>query len=422
MDLTGLVRQAWQGLFPPYPPLLADVTYQPRPPDLRPGYPNISIGAGPQVVNFNTWQSVDEWLAFRQPAIWRGVVLIASTISVLPIHGYRHLERLEPTPQLLREPSPTWTRAETWHALIVDYLLWGNAIAHLTDIDDWGHPQRLRPLPAEQVVARVVDGEIEEYSYHDRPLAPEEVFHIRWNVRPGWAFGVGVLAALPDTLRLMEQLRKHATGHFQNAAVPPGILNVDRDEVTEAQLETLKRGWTEGRRAGGVGVLNKLVSWQDVANNPEQSQLLESRQYSATEAEYVLNLPPGILGGTQGSGGRLTYQNLEQLETTFHRQTLWPILTKAEHKLGPLLPGVQYAKFELAGLLRADTKTRYEEYDIALRNGFLTIDEIRALEDRPPMPEQTIQPSPPTLPLQAAQMVQQQQPAEPQATTPGGVG
>jgi hypothetical protein len=40
------------------------------------------------------------------------------------------------------------------------------------------------------------------------------------------------------------------------------------------------------------------------------------------------------------------------------------------------------------GTLRADTATRYAAYKVALDAGFMTLDEVRALEDRPPLPEE----------------------------------
>ncbi len=50
------------------------------------------------------------------------------------------------------------------------------------------------------------------------------------------------------------------------------------------------------------------------------------------------------------------------------------------------MPRGQYARFNRGSLLRTDLKTRYESYEIGLRAGFLTIAEVRELEDREPLP------------------------------------
>ena len=53
-----------------------------------------------------------------------------------------------------------------------------------------------------------------------------------------------------------------------------------------------------------------------------------------------------------------------------------------------MLPAGMQAKFNYEGLLRADTKTRYESYQIAINCGLLTRNEARALEGREPLNEQ----------------------------------
>jgi hypothetical protein len=52
-----------------------------------------------------------------------------------------------------------------------------------------------------------------------------------------------------------------------------------------------------------------------------------------------------------------------------------------------LLPGLQYIRFNVDARLRAKTKDRYESYQTALSNGFLSADEIRAMEDLGPLPK-----------------------------------
>lgn len=53
-----------------------------------------------------------------------------------------------------------------------------------------------------------------------------------------------------------------------------------------------------------------------------------------------------------------------------------------------MLPAGMQAKFNYEGLLRADTKTRYESYQIAINCGLLTRNECRALDGLEPLDEQ----------------------------------
>jgi len=52
-----------------------------------------------------------------------------------------------------------------------------------------------------------------------------------------------------------------------------------------------------------------------------------------------------------------------------------------------MMPRPQYVKFNADALIRVDTKTRHEIYQIDRNIGLRNIDELRALEDEEPLPD-----------------------------------
>lgn len=66
---------------------------------------------------------------------------------------------------------------------------------------------------------------------------------------------------------------------------------------------------------------------------------------------------------------------VRQYEHEFNRK----LLTKVDRKNG------MYFKFNLGGLLRGDTTTRTAYYQAAIRNGWLSQDDVRRYEDEPPV-------------------------------------
>jgi hypothetical protein len=56
-----------------------------------------------------------------------------------------------------------------------------------------------------------------------------------------------------------------------------------------------------------------------------------------------------------------------------------------EEALSALMPRPQYVKFNIDAMVRADLGTRYAAHAVALQQGFLTNDEVREIEDRPPL-------------------------------------
>jgi phage portal protein BeeE len=76
------------------------------------------------------------------------------------------------------------------------------------------------------------------------------------------------------------------------------------------------------------------------------------------------------------------------MQTSLKTFTLLPWIRRIEAALDAQFPQGTEVKIITDGVLRADTSTRYQAYESALRSGWMTVDEVRALEDRPPLPEQ----------------------------------
>ena len=98
----------------------------------------------------------------------------------------------------------------------------------------------------------------------------------------------------------------------------------------------------------------------------------------------MIGLPAYYLGAPNSSR---TYSNVSEENLQLVRWTLLPWIQRIESKMTEYLPRGQVAKMNVDALLRPDTKSRYEAHEIALRAGFLTLDEVRELENREPLAE-----------------------------------
>ncbi len=67
------------------------------------------------------------------------------------------------------------------------------------------------------------------------------------------------------------------------------------------------------------------------------------------------------------------------------RFALMPWIIRFEQAFSDLLPRGQVAKFNVDAFLRPDTLTRYQAHEIGLRSGFLTVDDVRKIEDLEPL-------------------------------------
>jgi hypothetical protein len=87
--------------------------------------------------------------------------------------------------------------------------------------------------------------------------------------------------------------------------------------------------------------------------------------------------------GSQVPGAR-AYASQEQDSVSFVTITLRPIIYKLEEAFGRLLTPISpnaFLKFNMEGLLRGDIQSRYAAYSQGVQAGFLSINDIRRLED-----------------------------------------
>ena len=158
----------------------------------------------------------------------------------------------------------------------------------------------------------------------------------------------------------------------------------------EAVTEVWRNWRREGRRRGSVPLLNG-VRFNPVAVAPEESQFLETQKFNVSQIARVFGVPPEMIAGEAGNS--LTYANVEQRSLDFLTYAINPWLVRLDHALGRLLPSTLSVKLNADALMRSTTLERYEAHKIALDAGFLTVDEVRALEDLPPLPKSQAPPA-----------------------------
>jgi HK97 family phage portal protein len=114
--------------------------------------------------------------------------------------------------------------------------------------------------------------------------------------------------------------------------------------------------------------------------NANDSQLVEARNQAVADSANITGIPGNFVGAPNTSR---TYTNTELQAIEYIRTSLAPLTARIEAVFTDYLPRGQHARFNYDSLLRADTYTRYQAHKLALEAGFLTIDEVRELENRP---------------------------------------
>jgi phage portal protein BeeE len=163
------------------------------------------------------------------------------------------------------------------------------------------------------------------------------------------------------------------------------VIEVDQN-LTAEQAENLRngfdskhRGWRKGHR---TGVLSGGAKFKTTQVDPESSQSIEARRLAVEDVARAFNIPANMLN----IPGTTTYASVEQNNIQFITHTLRPIVQKLEDAFSPLMaryPGGETAfiKWNLDGLARADLSSRMSAYSIGIQAGFMSINDVRRLED-----------------------------------------
>jgi HK97 family phage portal protein len=328
---------------------------------------------------------VDEQTALGVPAIWRGITLIADAIGALPLHSYRNGKLVSPTPQILIRPNPPETRMETISAMAAALLIHGNYIAVLGEPGINGLPDNFYPVAPDRVHVSRENGRM-IYKIDDRTYDQSEILHIKNFSVPGSVVGIGILGAQKQAIGKSIAINEYAARYFDGGVIPTAVLKSANPDLTQEEADAMKSSWMSmyaGRNRAPV-VMNASTEFQVLSNNAQESQLLESQVNDLTTAANILGLPAYYLGSPNSSR---TYSNVEQENLQLVRWSIQPIAQRIEEALSDLLVRGQNAKFNYDSLLRTDTKSRYEAHALAIQNGFLTVDEVRAMEQRDPIDE-----------------------------------
>lgn len=336
-------------------------------------------------------------------AAWACVNLLAGTIASLPLMVYRTDRRGRRTVAgdhslyrvLHDSPNADQTSLDFWEFVCACLEMHGNAYCEI-DRGDNGRVIALSPpmLPETMGVRRLGNGDL-EYRWTDggkqRVETQNRILHIR-------GFGGSPLGGLSTltfgrhAFGMAQAINRAAAATFRNGVRATGVMTTDKafqgTQRKDAE-ELLLQKYAGAMNAGVPMLLDNGLKWQSLTINPDDAQMLESRAFSVEEICRFFGVPPFMVGHTEKSTSWGT--GLEQQTLGFQKFTLRRRLKRIEQALEKqlLTPADRAAgitiEFNLEGLLRADSKARSEFYQQMTQIGAMTINEVRSLENLPPV-------------------------------------
>jgi HK97 family phage portal protein len=349
--------------------------------------------------------------AMRLSPVWACVRLLSETTATLPLHVYERQEgglgkRADDSAQaqLMAQPSPMLTGVQLLEVMMGHVLLWGNAYAAILR-NGSGQPIEIVPILPQFVRVYLTEARRLVYDVvlpgDNLPVRMDQadVIHVA-----GLSFdgikGLSVVRYAAQSIGLGIAAETYGANFFGNASQPAGFISVP-EKLTKEQAETLRSQWQS--IYGGLGGAHKTAvipnggKFEKITIPNNEAQFLESRKFQITDIARWFRVPPHMIGDLE----RATFSNIEHQSLEFVQHSIRPWLVRIENELNRKLfppvavalrgdaietaPSPYYFEFTVEGLLRGDQKSRSEYYVKARQWGWLSVNDIRRLENMPPV-------------------------------------
>lgn len=319
------------------------------------------------------------------------ISILCDAVSMLPVEHLRKVDgRREPVPRptpLITSPDPDCPNGwiDWCTRLVMSIATRGNAYSLHLERDSLGYPTVSRPVHPDDIrpVKSRRTGRL-EYELAKGPTVDSfDVMHIPYLVQPGSLAGISPIGAGARGIRLATMTERFGEMWFRDGNAPSGVLETEQP-MDDKEARTQLARWIVARKGNRhPAVLSGGLKWRAVTINPNESQFLETRQLNTSQVARLWRVPPHMIGDVERSTSWGT--GIEEQGIGFVVFTLGPYIARIEAALNKLTPRGTYVRLNVNGLLRGNAKDRMTAYAIGRQWGWLSVNDIRTLEDLPPI-------------------------------------
>ena len=361
--------------------------------------------ATPSRIQLSSTYYVDYAEIYRSQESVRTVVsFLARNVAQLGLHMFERVgdddrRRMSDHPMalMLKQPNPWTTKYRFIQALVCDFAIYDRAYWLKTRITPESNglvripPQIVTPEGDNWLTPNgfKVDG-----TSGTRIYKADEVIYFR-----GYGLdkdiGISPLEALRRTLR-----EEYAAGEMReqvmrNGARMSGYLERPKDapEWSDTARDRFKRNWQAqysgaGPGAGGTPILEDGMQFKPVSQTARDLQYIESRKLTREEVAAAYFVPPPMIGILDHA----TFSNITVQQRMLYTETLGPWLSMIQEEIELQLlkdfepePRRFYVEFNLREKLSGAFEERADAIAKAVGGPTMTINEARALDNRPPI-------------------------------------
>lgn len=344
---------------------------------------DLLLRSGDNLLDYITKQK-----ALNIPAVAAGVDFITSTVTTIPIRLYHRvdkdtIEEVENDERLRilnDEPENQMDSAQFLKALTTDVILLGNGYAVVDRIGN--RVQALYYVDPQYVnVVSGIDHVKKEawITVDSRVMDPYKVMRVTLDSTDG-VTGRGILKRNPILFQAMYNALKYENNSI-STGTKRGFL-CSKAKLAKDAWAAAKAAWkklTANGASNDLVILNEGISFQPINSTATENQLNENKISNSDLVYSMMGLSSELFSKPTNE----TYNNaikmgvlpiLRALESAFNKALLLEIEK-----------GSYFFKFDTTNVLRSTLLERYQGYELALKSGWLQVDEVRKMENLPPL-------------------------------------
>lgn len=339
--------------------------------------------------------------ALAVPIVQNCVTLLAESVAQLPLElyrrsgdGQRDAAINHPLYDVLRwQPNPRQTPYEFREGGQLSLGLRGNCYSMIERRPD-GNVEALWPLDNDKVIVLKGSDLMPYYqvgSLQDR-FAMRNIHHVRWHSLNGYE-GMSPILLHAEAVGLAQAVRQYSGKSFANGAAVSGVIERPREAGTiraQGSIDRVLDQW--GSKFGGmdnakkVAMLQEGMTFRPVSMSNVDAEIISMLKLSGVDCARIYKIPLPMVNDLD----KANYNTIEQLLIQFVVFGLLPWVKRHEQAMMRdfLLKADRreyFIEFNVAGLMRGDQKSRYDAYAIGRQWGWLSVNDIRRLENMPPV-------------------------------------
>ena len=340
--------------------------------------------------------SVTAESALTFSAVFAAHKILAESVAMLPLFLLKRTKKgKEPAPEHPLYPilhdiaNPEMDAYLVRETLTAHLAGWGRAHAKI-DYDPRGRITALWPIPPQRVEVK----RDENMQLVHEVLLPDggrktykawEMLYLR-GMSPDGISAYSPIKLARQGIGLAIAAEAYGASFFGNGAAPQGVLTHPTrldDDVAKRISESWNQAHQGISNANKIALLEEGITYTRIGIPPDDAQFLQTRQFQVEEIARWYRIPASMLGGSDKA---MTYASVEAFGLQFVIYTHYQWLVRWEKAVSAqmLLERERrdyFAEHLMTALLRGDTQSRYQAYATGRQWGWLSVNEIRALEN-----------------------------------------